>query len=244
MRHYSYGKTKKKILSKKVIGITSIVIGFSCLIYFFFPVFSYHLYLSSAFAGGTIEAPLPNRLVMKDNLGFGGLLTQGISHVTSDYTDARNWFPAVNANQTTQKQEKVESYELSIPSQRIKNAKVSAVDFDLSKHLVQYFTTSKNPTSKGTSVIFGHSTLPQWFNPNDYKTIFATMHKMKVGDEIIAHVNGADYTYKVFSINITTPDDANIFSQSFDNSYLTIVTCTPPGTVWKRLVLRASLIPS
>jgi len=28
---------------------------------------------------------------------------------------------------------------------------------------------------------------------------------------------------------------------SFDNSYITLVTCTPPGTTWKRLVIRASL---
>lgn len=247
MRHYSYGTTKKKISvgTKKIVGIGSVVVGIIMLVYFFFPVFSYHIYLSSAFAGGTIEAPLPNRLVLQDNLALGGLIAQGISNVTSDYTDARNWFPNVNsANAAGKEVKKVDEYTLSIPSQKIKNAKVSGIDYDLSKHLVQYFTTSKNPTDNGTSVIFGHSTLPQWFDPTDYKAIFAQMHKMKVGEVILLHVNGKDYTYKVFAINITSPDDANIFSQSFDNSYITIVTCTPPGTVWKRLVLRASLMPS
>jgi sortase A len=62
-----------------------------------------------------------------------------------------------------------------------------------------------------------------------------------VGDQIILNVEGKDYTYEIFSTTVTTPDDVNIFSQSYDNSYLTLVTCTPPGTVWKRLIVRAVL---
>ena len=72
-------------------------------------------------------------------------------------------------------------------------------------------------------------------------TIFAKLHTIKEGDEIVLTVDGKDYTYKIFSIGITDPKDPNIFSQSFDNSYITLITCTPPGTTWKRLVVRASL---
>lgn len=242
MKKYSYGKKRSvpKYL-KKILGACSISLGIILLLYFFFPIISYHLFLSSVFAGGNIESPLPKRYVLQGSFSLGNLLSQGISNVTSDYSDARNWFPNVNGS-ATNKDQKVESYQISIPSQNIDHATVSAVDFDLSKHLVQYFSTSPNPTVKGTSVIFGHSTLPQLFNPKNYMAIFARMHLLKTGDEIIVHLNGVDYKYKVFAINITTPDDANIFSQSFDNSYLTFVTCTPPGTVWKRLVIRAGMV--
>lgn len=242
MKHYSYGKKRKTPkYVKKILGICSISCGLILLAYFFFPIISYHLFLSSAFAGDNgIESPLPKRYVLQGNFSLGSLFSQGITNVTSDYTDARNWFPNVNA--PAGKSQKVESYQISFPSQGIDHATVSAVDFDLSKHLVQYFTTSKNPTDKGTSVIFGHSTLPQLFNPKNYMAVFAHMHLTKEGDEIIIHLNGQDYKYKVFSITIMSPDDANIFSQAFDNSYLTIVTCTPPGTTWKRLVIRAGMV--
>lgn len=242
MHTYSYGKNrtilKKKI--KKLVGLLSISLGIGTLVYFFFPLLSYHLYLSSAFAGESIESPLPQRFVLGGSSPFGGLFASGITNATSDYKDARNWFPQVKAD-IPGYEEKVQEYQFSIPSMGIDHAKVSTVDFDLSKHLVQYFSTSKNPTDKGTSVIFGHSTLPQWFDPKNYMAVFAHMHLIKEGDEIVLTVNNKDYHYKVFSKTILDSKDPNIFSQSFDNSYITIITCTPPGTTWKRLVVRASL---
>lgn len=241
MRKYSYGKGSPFIrrFKKKILGVFIICIGLLILLYFFFPLISYHLYLSSAFAKSDITSPLPQRFVLSSNTTISGLLASGITNVTSDFRDARNWFPQkANGERFTAK---VSEYSLSIPSQGIENAKVSADDFDLSKHLVQYFTTSKNPTENGTSVIFGHSTLPQWFNPVDYTTIFAKLHTIKSGEEFIVKVNDKEFAYKVFSVSITDSKDPSIFSQSFDNSYITLITCTPPGTTWKRLVVRASL---
>lgn len=239
MKKYSYTKNIPFVrkYKKKILGSFIIFFGVSLLLYFFFPLISYHLYLSSAFAQSNIESPLPQRYVLGSNASIGSLLSSGISNVTSNYSDARNWFP-----QRVGKEDsiKVKEYTLSIPSQGIVNAKVSADDYDLSKHLVQYFSTSKNPLDNGTSVIFGHSTLPQWFDPTNYKAIFAKLHTLKNGDEFSIKVNNKDYLYKIFSISITDPKDPNIFSQSFDNSYITLITCTPPGTTWKRLVVRAS----
>lgn len=242
MHKYTYGKnnTAFKKKAKKISGVLLIIFGILALTYFFFPLFSFQLYLSSSFAGGNIETPIPKRFVLEGKSTFSGLLSSGIKNVTTNFTDARTWFPQTaldrNGNAT-----KIKEYELSIPSQGIENAKVAVDDFDLSKHLVQYFTTSTNPIDKGTSVIFGHSTLPQLFDSKNYKTIFARLHTIKNGDDVLVKVNNNNFRYKVFSISITDPADPNIFSQSFDNSYITLVTCTPPGTIWKRLVVRASL---
>jgi sortase A len=242
MHKYTYGKnnTAVKKKAKKISGVTLIIFGIGTLFYFFFPLFSFHLYLSSSFADGNIEAPLPKRFVVEGNSSIGNLLTSGITNVTTNYKDARNWFPDFQKGVGVDN-EVVKQFALSIPSQGIYRSTVSADDFDLSKHLVEYFTTSKNPVDKGTSVIFGHSTLPQWFDPKNYMTVFARMHLIKDGDEVIITVNGQDFHYKVFSISIMDSTNPNIFSQSFDNSYITLVTCTPPGTTWKRLVVRASL---
>lgn len=241
MHRYSYKKgnllMRKK---KKFLGVLSVCAGVTMILYFFFPLVSYHLYLSAAFAGNNIQAPLPQRFVLNGGNSIAGLFSSGITNVTGNYKDARNWFPQQKINSDGSGQ-KVTEYEFSIPSQGIQGKKVSAVDFDLSKHLVQYFTTSKSPAEKGTSVIFGHSTLPQWFDPENYMAIFANLHLLKDGDEIVLTVNGHSYKYSVYSISVMNSDDPNIFSQAYDNSYITIVTCTPPGTTWKRLVVRASL---
>jgi len=241
MHRYSYGKKNifAKKATKKIVGIFSISLGVVTLLYFFFPLLSYQLYLSSAFAQSDIQAPLPQRFVLGSGSSIGGLFSAGITNVTSDYRDARNWFPQAKKSNTTA--QRVTEYEFSVPSQGINHMKVSTVDFDLSKHLVQYFSTSKSPVDHGTSVIFGHSTLPQWYDPTNYMSIFAHMHLIKNGDEFIVSLNKIDYHYKVFSISIVDSKDQNIFAQSYDNSYITIITCTPPGTTWKRLVVRAAL---
>ncbi len=237
----AYYIKKNKSNAKKYVkfaGGIFILFGLGFFVYFFFPTFSYQFFLADATSQGAIETPIPKQLVVNKNGGLGSLIAQGINSLTTDYTDARNWYPQMSAEEKSDT--KVEKYSLSIPKIKIENAEVSTMDYDLEKHLVQYLGTSI-PGENGTAVIFGHSTLPQLFDPKNYKTIFANAHNLKVGDELFATVNDVKYRYKIFSIVITTPDDVNILSQSYDHSYITLVTCTPPGTIWKRLIIRASL---
>lgn len=235
-------QSKKRI---KLFGGLLILFGFGCMFYFFFPVISYQMFIAHAYENDNIEVPVPKYLVADKEGGLGSLISQGISSLTTNYNDARNWYPSLtpqkNTEGITQSEKKIiDSYQISIPKLGIENAIVSTKDYDLTDHLVQYFGTAL-PGEQGTAVIFGHSTLPTWFDPKNYKTIFATLHKIKVDDTFSILIDGKTYNYKIFSIVVTTPEDVNILSQSFDNSYVTIVTCTPPGTIWKRLVVRAAL---
>lgn len=234
-QHKSFAFNKKLLL--KIFGGVSLLAGFLLFMFFFFPLISYQVFLAPVFANSSFETPVPKYLVVNNQGNLGSLVSQGISSLAYDYTDARNWYPKLTASS---QKAKVDSYLISIPKLKIENAEVSTKDYDLSRHLIQYFGSSI-PGEKGTAIIFGHSTLPQLFDPKNYKAIFATLHTIKVGDEIFTKIDGAIYKYTIFSINITNPEDTNIFSQSYDNSYLTLVTCTPPGTVWKRLVIRANL---
>lgn len=248
MSKYYYKFTSKDRNKVRILGFSFIGMGLLLLAYFVFPIVSYNLFLSPAFASGQVQTPIPQYLVASQDNSFLSLLSQGFSSLTSDYTDARNWYPKIApriinspfAQSAAYVPRKVDSYYLSIPSLGIDNAVVSTTSYDLSKNLVQYYGPS-DPTQRGTDVIYGHSTIPQWFDPHNYKAIFATLHTIKEGDSIILNVAGTNYTYKIFSVQITDPEDTNIFAQSYDNSYVTIVTCTPPGTTWKRLVVRASL---
>ncbi len=238
MAKYYYKADNRQVSSiLRKLGFACIGAGLLLFAYFFAPVVAYKFFITDTSAS-EIESPIPKYLVGK-NTSVKGLLEQGLSRLQFDYTDARNWYPQVHAEEE-KKPQKVDQYLLSISKLGIENAQVSTVDYDLSKNLVHYYGP-ENPIERGTSVIFGHSTLPQLFDPTNYKAIFATVHTLQVGDEFSITVEGQSYTYQIFDISITTPEDINIFAQSTDNSYITLVTCTPPGTIWKRLVLRAVL---
>lgn len=233
---YYFVHKKKRITKRKrqIAGVFIVLLGVLTLLYFFFPLISYKIFFAT---DSDIQAPIPKYAVVGGgDSGVGSLIVQGFSHLTKNYNDARNWYPQYKSSTHAS----VPMYQISIPKLKISGASVSTTDYDLSHHLVQY-AGSSIPGENGTAVIFGHSTLPQWFDPKNYKAIFATLHTIKNGDEIIAKVNNITYTYKIFSISVTSPEDTNMFSQSYDHSYITIVTCTPPGTVWKRLIVRASL---
>jgi sortase A len=237
MGNYYYKKTKPFNTRLLLRSMSLLVFGIGLLgmLYVFFPLLSWQLYFVPVFAASEIASPIPKATMVNTNT-IQSLLANSLSGI--DYNNVQNWFPTYNANITTRP--KVTNYTLSIPKLHIKDAAVSTIDNDLDKHLVNYGGTAL-PPDNGNAVIFGHSTLPQLFNPSNYKAIFATAHTLTVGDEIVVRVSDIVYTYKIFSITVVDPTDTSVLAQSFDNAYLTIVTCTPPGTTWKRLIIRSRI---
>jgi len=232
-KYYFYRKTSRKPFKKwfSVLSFGIIFLGFTIVLHAFSPLILWQIYLVPIFASQNITTPIPKNDIVSPKVGD--------SITLNDYTDAKNWFPNFNPSPALGKP-KVSSYTLSIPKIRIQDAYVSTTDLDLRKHLVNYQGTSI-PGDFGNAVIFGHSTLPQLYNPKDYKTIFANIYKLQIGDNIYSIVNGVTYLHKVYNITVVDPNDTSLFTQNYDNSYLTLVTCTPPGTLWKRLVIKARL---
>ncbi|HXS14618.1 MAG TPA: sortase [Candidatus Saccharimonadales bacterium] len=220
----------------RLLGLALSIIGLVIVIYIFSPLLVWQITLAPAFAQDQVASPIPHQTLVT-SANIGSLLASSIDNLSIDYTDANNWYPTYHGTLTAPR---VTSYFLSIPKLHIGNAYVSATDTDLAKHLVNLAGTPI-PGDKGNTVIFGHSTLPQLFDPNNYRTIFATLHTMQVGDTLLAIVNNVTYTYKIFSISVVDPTDTSVLAQQYDDSYMTIITCTPPGTIWKRLVLKARL---
>lgn len=167
----------------------------------------------------------------------------GQSEVAGEETEsllvARNWFP--QAPPQVVPQDSVKNYTLSIPKLKIVEAKVMVGGEDLSKSLIHYGGTAL-PGRAGTAVIFGHSVLPQFFDPQNYTAIFSTLHTLEKNEEILVNIEGIEYKYKIFGSEIVDPSDISFFlEQRYDKSYLYLVTCTPPGTYWKRLIVKAKL---
>ena len=238
MGKYYYKKNEDKLKRNlRLISIASIIVGISTISYVLFPIISWQIYFHPSFASQNITLSIP-----RANIVVASLISQAKNSIDgTDYTRAENWFPEFNPTTASgQAQFDISSYAISIPSIKIENAQVSTIDTDLTRHLVNYQGTGI-PGEFGNAVIFGHSTLPQLFNAKDYKTIFANAYKLKNTDLIYAFVKGVKYSYKIFKIRIVDPSDSSALEQDYDNSYLTLVTCTPPGTIWKRLVVKSRL---
>jgi len=206
----------------------------------FYPILSSAIY-SRLFIKNNINAPIPDNNTISSLREANSIL--GAFNIFSnnlrDYTQASIWFPASpKLNQPSQLT--VKEYTLSIPKLNIKKAKVVVAGEDLTKSLVHYLPQSL-PGEYGNVAIFGHSTLPQLYNPKDYKTIFTYLSSLDKGDKIYINIGELEYQYEVTTSFIVKPSEISVLEQKKDASYLTLITCTPPGTYWERLVVTAKL---
>ena len=237
MSEYYYHRSNRKLKKKftKFIGIFTLLTGLIVTSYIFFPLLSWQIYFASAFAQ-SLETPIPKPEVLGSN-SWGSLISEAGNIISgADYSNAQNWFPHYSA--TKDEKPKISFFSISIPKLKIQNAIVSTQDLNLASHLINYPGTAI-PADKGTSVIFGHSTLPQLFDPENYKTIFANAYQLKTGDVINVSVNGVGFVYKIYEISVVSPEDTSIFTQDLNDSFLTLVTSTPPGTTWKSLIIKS-----
>ncbi|HOX96288.1 MAG TPA: sortase [Candidatus Woesebacteria bacterium] len=164
-----------------------------------------------------------------------------------DYTKASTWFPGSGqnnlfaANQKEYNPDIPDTYLISIPSLGLTDAEVALFDEDLTKHLVQYPQTAL-PGQSGSPVIFGHSTLPQFYDSKKYTTIFSNLTKLKVGSDIIVKYVDKEYTYRVTNTIEVKPSELWVLKQNYSSKTIKVITCVPPGTTLRRLVVEGTLI--
>ncbi len=213
------------------------VAGFLALFYAGWPIVSYQVKSWRRFQANNLVRPYSPVLVADNILGEKTSSFFSVSGADEGLTKVKNWLPVGSDRGTGGR---VDYYSLTIPSLGVFNAVVRVGGEDLSKNLIQYGGTAY-PGDFGNAVIFGHSVLPQFFNPKDYMTIFSLLPTLKYGDEILVDFDGVRYRYQVEEMVEVKPDDLAILEQRFDDSYLSMVTCVPPGTYLRRLVVRARL---
>ena len=155
-----------------------------------------------------------------------------------DYRRLESWFP--NAELPQPDLSETSSYALSIPELGIENARVEIGGNDLGKSLIHYSGTSL-PGELGSPVVFGHSILRQFYNPKNYMSIFSTIMTLRVGDAIIAEVDGVRYTYRVIDKIEVKPSDIQVLQQKYNGRYIKLVTCVPEGTYLRRGIVIGQL---
>ena len=97
------------------------------------------------------------------------------------------------------------------------------------------------PGQAGNTAILGHSS-NDVFDNGAYKFIFVQLDKLQVGDTFYAHYKGTRYTYSVTKKEIIEPTDISKLAVRTKKPIMTLITCTPPGTALKRLIVMAEQV--
>ncbi len=240
---HAYVKKDNSVKKKAInyFSYLSLTAGALLLFWSFYPILSFEIY-SRLFIKRNVKTPIPYNESPSSLSAASSVL--GVFSIFSnnlrDFTQASVWFPSVVQAGTTLSTLSVKEYHLSIPKLNIKDARVVVGGEDLAKSLIQYLPQSL-PGEYGNAVIFGHSTLPQLYNPKDYKTIFTYLPSLEKGDIIRVKIGDIEYEYVVYDMFVVNPDEISVLEQQKDASYLTIITCVPPGTYFQRLVVKAKL---
>ncbi|HEX3082189.1 MAG TPA: class D sortase [Candidatus Saccharimonadia bacterium] len=123
------------------------------------------------------------------------------------------------------------NYEPSIQEAAIQKALESGV--------VHYGNTPA-PGQPGNVAIFGHSS-NDWWEPGNFKFVFVLLDKLSPGDQITIDYNSHRYVYEVTGSKIVEPTDVAVLSPT-STPTLTLITCSPPGTSLRRLVVTAKQV--
>jgi len=223
------GKGKKKYLSLVFTILGLVLVGNAVI-----PLLSYQIRYSSSFNGKMLSPIVHQR---SNNLGA---IAASAKEDNKDFTVVSSWFEEP-VHLEHQVRNNITDYRLSIPELGIDNAWVNIGGENLKEKLIHYPDTAL-PGQMGNAVVFGHSVLPQFFNPKNYLTIFSTLHTLDSGDEIILDYDGIKYRYLVEKLFEVPPTDVSVLEQRYDSRYLTLITCSPPGTYLRRLIVRARLV--
>lgn len=106
----------------------------------------------------------------------------------------------------------------------------------LQKGVVHYPSTVK-PGENGNAAFFGHSS-NSLFAPGQYKFAFVLLHELAPGDTFYITYNGKAYIYKVFRTKVVDPTDISVLNDiPGHTATVTLITCDPPGTALRRLIV-------
>lgn len=104
-------------------------------------------------------------------------------------------------------------------------------------HGIAHAQGTSLPGQGGNIFLFAHSST----NPLDasrFNSVFYLIHHLEVGDTIQVWYQGQEYIYHVITKTIASPSDI-FYLKSSPEEQLTLMTCWPPGTTLKRLIVVA-----
>ena len=102
------------------------------------------------------------------------------------------------------------------------------------KYGVGHYPNSSWPDKKGNVTLTSHHNFGHEYGG----PLFSLLHLLEKNDKIFLNYDKKRYTYKVLSRHIVEPNEIEAFRKTQDDR-LTLITCYPPLSTAKRLVIVA-----
>jgi LPXTG-site transpeptidase (sortase) family protein len=100
---------------------------------------------------------------------------------------------------------------------------------------------STKPGENGNLYLFSHSVDAPW-NIIRFNAVFFLLRELEKGDRIVLFYQNKRFDYIVFDKIVAEPSDISFLTNRYDSPVLTLQTCDPPGTLMRRLIVRAKLV--
>lgn len=97
------------------------------------------------------------------------------------------------------------------------------------------------PGQQGNIFLFAHSS-DNFINANRYNSVFYLINKLESKDKIYLIFNRKKYVYEVVDKKIVSAEEVSYLDPKSDLEKVTLMTCWPAGTTYKRLVVVAELV--
>lgn len=108
---------------------------------------------------------------------------------------------------------------------------------------VVHYPGTTEPGKAGNVFLTGHSSYYPWA-PGQYKTIFARLGDLNVGDEYWVYFKGDKHRYVVVERKEVRPTEVSVLDQPQDARMSTLMTCWPIGTTLRRMIISAQEVDS
>ncbi len=130
---------------------------------------------------------------------------------------------------------------VTLPTDSLIREDWKALETDIQHGLeagVVHYPGTAEPGQAGNFFVTGHSSYFPWA-AGDYKSIFARLGELNVGDEFWVYHGGDKYRYVIDSKKEIQPSDVTVLDQPVGKRIATLMTCTPVGTTLRRLIISA-----
>lgn len=95
------------------------------------------------------------------------------------------------------------------------------------------------PGQERNIFLFSHSTDTSPWNIARYNAVFYLIRRLEEGDRIYIYFADQKYEYEVETKVVTDPTETWWITDAGDKERLILMTCDPPGTTWRRLLVTA-----
>lgn len=128
---------------------------------------------------------------------------------------------------------------VSIPTDSLVQEDWKQLESDIQSGLesgVAHYPGTAEPGQAGNFFVTGHSSYFPWAS-GGYKSVFARLSELDVGDEYWVYHGGDKYRYVIETKKEILPSDVTVLDQPVGKRIGTLMTCTPVGTTLRRLIL-------